>query len=103
MARAQREQRVLRAASRMDTPERGSDTEVLLNKRDAAVKIARAKEKVIEQGRHLVHSPGKARRSQSRRECRQKRPSRSHVRQNANRSIIGIAERSLRNELSADL
>ena len=52
-ARPEREQSVLRASTGVDAPKRGANAAVLFNERDAALEIAAAEKKVIEQCRNL--------------------------------------------------
>ncbi len=58
---AEREEGVLRAASRVDAAERSANARALLDKGNAPVEITAAQENVIERGGHVIHSPSECR------------------------------------------
>ncbi len=62
---AEREEGVLRAASRVNAAERSSNARALLDKGNAPVEITAAQENVVERGGHVIHSPSECRHCES--------------------------------------
>src|ERR1700680_722996 len=62
---AEREEGVLRAASRGDAAERSANARALLDKGNAPVEITAAQENVVERSGHVIHSPSECRHCES--------------------------------------